>query len=127
MDRAQALQQQIQYYQQHQQQLLGDIQRGLYDASSVSTQLTAHNLGTRQFRLGMADGMKLSAVAALQGQGSGSASDISVAGIQAQIQTLGLLSHTRSYGEINCPLLVAVVVHNWKSRQHSEPSHLGHC
>lgn len=51
MDRAQALQQQIEYYQQHQQQLLGDIQRGLYDASSVSTQLTAPNLRTRQFRL----------------------------------------------------------------------------
>jgi hypothetical protein len=36
MDRAAALHQQIEYYQQHQQQLLGDIQRALYDASHVS-------------------------------------------------------------------------------------------
>jgi hypothetical protein len=36
MDRAAALQQQIENYQQHQQQLLGDIQRGLHEASHVS-------------------------------------------------------------------------------------------
>lgn len=98
MERAQQLQEQIAYYQHSQQQLLGDLQRGLYEASHVRGRC------------------RLSAVLLIQPfaelwpccvlQGQHQPTDTSVAAIRGQIQTLGLLSHTRSYGEITSAVCV---------------------